>query len=127
MRFGSIFQSERLLGFTDDLAGPHKIEVEWQLNVPFWGRGYATEGGRAGVRYGFEALSLDRIISITVPQHVVSRRIMQKCGLTYQGILQLEGPQTRTKRDIVWYAIDRSAWELQTGSRERGAQREPTG
>ena len=72
----------------------------------------ATEGGRAGVRYGFEHLGLERIIAITVPQHVVSQRIMRKCGLTYQGIVQLDDPRTRRKRDIVWYAIDRSRREL---------------
>jgi ribosomal-protein-alanine N-acetyltransferase len=110
------------LNLLGNWPGPHKIEVEWQLNVLFWGRGYATEGGRAGVQHGFEQLRLDRIISITVPQHVVSQRIMQKCGLTCQGIIQLDDQRTRTKRDIVWYAIDRSTWELQ----EKGSREVPT-
>ena len=43
--------------------GPHKIEVGWELHREFWGRGLATEGGRAGVRYGFETVGLERIIS----------------------------------------------------------------
>jgi hypothetical protein len=36
--------------------GPHKVEVGWELHRAFWGRGLATEGGRAGVRYGFETV-----------------------------------------------------------------------
>jgi RimJ/RimL family protein N-acetyltransferase len=101
------------LNLLGNWPGPHKVEVEWQLNVPFWGRGYATEGGRAAVHFGFDRLGLDRIISITVPQHVASQQIMRKCGLTYQGIVQLDDPRTRTKRDIVWYAIDHTTWESQ--------------
>ena len=99
------------LNLLSSWPGPHMVEVEWQLSVPFWGRGYATEGGRAAVHHGFDTLGLDRIISMTVPQHVASQKIMRKCGLTYQGIVQLDDPRTRTKRDIVWYAIDRSTWE----------------
>ena len=99
------------LNLLENWPGPHKVEVEWQLTVPSWGRGYATEGGRAAVRYGFDRLGLDRIISITVPQHVASQKIMRKCGLSYQGIVQLDDPRTRTKRDIVWYAIDRDTRE----------------
>jgi hypothetical protein len=30
-----------------DWPGPHKIEVGWELHRAFWGRGLATEGGRA--------------------------------------------------------------------------------
>ena len=91
--------------------GPNTVEVEWQLKVPFWGHGYATEGGRAAVHHGFDTLGLDRIISITVPHHAASQNVMRKCGLTYQGVVRLDDPRTRTKRDIVWYAIDRSTWE----------------
>jgi Acetyltransferase (GNAT) domain len=31
-----------------DWPGPHKIDVGWELHREFWGRGLATEGGRAG-------------------------------------------------------------------------------
>lgn len=65
------------------------------------------------MKYGFEELGLDRIISITIPEHVVSQRVMRKCGLTYQGTITLDDPRTRMKRNVVWYAIDRSRWESQ--------------
>ena len=37
-----------------------------ELHQEFWGRGLATEGGQAGVRYGFEVVGLERIISATM-------------------------------------------------------------
>jgi ribosomal-protein-alanine N-acetyltransferase len=63
-------------------------------------RNFATEGGRAAVQYGFEVAGLERIISATVPEHSASRRVMEKCGLGYQGILRYRG--------VAWvlYAID---------------------
>jgi RimJ/RimL family protein N-acetyltransferase len=39
-----------------DWPGPHKVEVGWELHREFWGRGLATEGGRAGLRHGFETV-----------------------------------------------------------------------
>jgi ribosomal-protein-alanine N-acetyltransferase len=99
------------LNHLDYWSGPDEIEVEWQLNQPFWGKGYATEGGRAGVQYGFDELGLERIIATTVPHHTASRRIMEKCGLTYQGVVTVIDRRVHTERDLVWYAIDRFGWE----------------
>lgn len=57
------------------------VEVGWRLHPQHWGRGLATEGGRASVRYGFEQLALDRIIAIAMPENVASRRVMTKLGM----------------------------------------------
>lgn len=56
-----------LLYHEDWSEGKHRMEVGWRLARPFWGRGLATEGAMASLRYGFEELGLDRIISIAVP------------------------------------------------------------
>ena len=57
------------------------VEVGWRLHPDHWGRGLATEGGRASVRYGFEELGLERIIAIVMPENVASRRVMAKLGM----------------------------------------------
>jgi RimJ/RimL family protein N-acetyltransferase len=88
-----------------DWPGPHKVEVGWELHREFWGRGLATEGGRAGVRYGFEVVGLERIISVTMATNAASRRVMEKCGLCFRGEL----PMARTT--VAWYAIDRGDWQ----------------
>src|SRR5262249_5447590 len=67
----------------------------------FWGHGFATEGARRAVTFGWEQTPLARIISATRPDHLASRRVMEKCGLTFQA----EVPYRGTK--VVWYAIDR--------------------
>lgn len=57
------------------------IEVGWRLLPEFWGQGYATEGARASIQYGFDTLKLDEIVSITVPANLRSRRVMAKLGM----------------------------------------------
>jgi RimJ/RimL family protein N-acetyltransferase len=58
------------------------VEIGWRLAAEHWGRGYATEAARAAVRYAFDELQLDEIVSFTVPQNVASRRVMEKLGMT---------------------------------------------
>jgi RimJ/RimL family protein N-acetyltransferase len=88
----------------------HKTEVGWLLDRSYWGRGLATEGALASLRYGFEDLGLERIISITKPANLASRRVMEKVGLTYRG-------ETRWRDiDVVWYAVERREYDAGASS-----------
>ena len=97
------------LNLLADWPGPDKWEVGWELDPAFWGRGLATEGERVGVHLGFEAAGLHRIISATLAQNLASRRVMEKCGLKYQGTLRYHGTE------LVWYAINRWEWNPRQG------------
>jgi RimJ/RimL family protein N-acetyltransferase len=57
------------------------VEVGWRLTSDVWGRGLATEGGRAGIEWGFGGLGLDRIISIIDPDNLASLRVAEKLGM----------------------------------------------
>lgn len=57
------------------------VEVGWRLAYPYWGRGYATEGARAAIDFGFREAGLEEIVSFTVPQNVRSIRVMEKAGM----------------------------------------------
>jgi RimJ/RimL family protein N-acetyltransferase len=82
--------------------GPEKVEVGWELHRRWWGRGLATEGGLAALRFGFEERGLRRIISTAAPDNHASRHVMEKIGLTYRGTHVISGAE------VVWYAIDRT-------------------
>jgi [ribosomal protein S5]-alanine N-acetyltransferase len=83
-----------------DWAGPERYEVGFEIAPAFWRRGFASEGGRAAVRFGF-ARGLPRIISVTVAENAGSRATMERCGLALAGTRVWKGC------DVVWYAIDR--------------------
>jgi RimJ/RimL family protein N-acetyltransferase len=57
------------------------VEIGWRLAAEHWGCGYATEGARAALAFGFERLALAEIVSFTVPGNQRSRRVMEKLGM----------------------------------------------
>ena len=56
------------------------IEVGWRLGIEFRGKGYATEAAEAALRWGFEELGIDEIVSIYEPENVASGRVMDRLG-----------------------------------------------
>jgi RimJ/RimL family protein N-acetyltransferase len=58
------------------------VEVGWRLIRTHWGHGYATEGARAAIAFGFATLGLAEIVSFTVPENGRSRRVMEKLGMS---------------------------------------------
>ena len=59
------------------------VEIGWRLSAEHRGRGLATEGARAVIRYAFDVLTLPEIVSFTVPANLRSRRVMEKLGMTH--------------------------------------------
>jgi RimJ/RimL family protein N-acetyltransferase len=59
------------------------VEIGWRLSPETWGKGYATEGARAALDYGFATVGLEEILSWTVPANTRSRRVMEKLGMTH--------------------------------------------
>ena len=96
------------LNLLEDWPDSDRWEVGWELDPSFWRRGFATEGGREAIRFGFEDLALRRIISVTRPDHIASRRVMEKCGLLFQEELVFRNVP------CVCYAVDREVWRRQT-------------
>jgi RimJ/RimL family protein N-acetyltransferase len=59
------------------------VEIGWRLAAEQWGRGYATEGARAVLSFGFETLQLGEIVSFTVVDNLRSRRVMERIGMAH--------------------------------------------
>jgi RimJ/RimL family protein N-acetyltransferase len=57
------------------------VEVGWRLAADHWGHGYATEGARAALDYGFETLGLDEIVSFTAAINRRSVQVMERIGM----------------------------------------------
>ncbi len=57
------------------------VEVGWRLAYDYWGRGYATEGAKAAIKYGFEKLGLEEIVSFTAKQNLRSISVMKRIGM----------------------------------------------
>ena len=68
-----------------------ETEVGFLLDRPFWGKGYATEAALASLDFGFEHFNLDHIIALVHPDNFASRRVIEKCGMSYVETLPLWG------------------------------------
>jgi len=67
------------------------IELAYRLHTKYWSRGYATELAKALIDYGFSKLSLPKIIAAVRPENERSRRVLEKAGMTYIGIVDFRG------------------------------------
>ncbi|MCE5209563.1 MAG: GNAT family N-acetyltransferase [Chloroflexi bacterium] len=72
---------------------PRQPELEWQLGVPFWGNGYATEIGKAVIQKAFETTDIERIYAMANPQNKASMRALEKIGMTCLGLREFRGHQ----------------------------------
>jgi len=95
------------------------VEIGWRLARSQQGCGYATEGARAALAFGFERLGLDEIVSFTVPANAASRRVMEKLGLARDPADDFDHPalaESHPLRRHVLYRLRASAWRAGRGS-----------
>jgi len=108
--FGLLAVTERASG---DLIGrsgvqyhrawPDDPEVGWALDPSRWGRGLATEAGRACLDWGFGELGFARLVSITTEENVASRRVMAKLGFDLLATV----PFPELDIELLVHALDR--------------------
>lgn len=73
-------------GFTKLNIESNSAEVGYVLNPAYWGIGIAPEAVRAVMRFGFWQLRLHRIEARYMIGNDRSRRVMEKVGMTYEGV-----------------------------------------
>lgn len=73
------------------LAHAHWLEIGWALRRDFWGRGFASEIGRAGLDYAFDVLGARAVVSCTVRHNARSRAVMERIGMRYVGEIVSRG------------------------------------
>src|SRR5688500_15729272 len=93
-------------------------EIGYWLGVPYWGRGYASEAAAALIRFGFEALNLNKIYAGYFSRNPASGRVLQKCGMRYEGTLRQHHKKWGEYVDLEFYSILKNDWEEGRGSRE---------
>jgi len=61
------------------------IDIGWRLKRKAWGKGYATEGAKRCLEYGFNELDIKKIISVCTINNRKSENVMKKIGMTKIG------------------------------------------
>ena len=73
-------------GFTRFHPEHNSAEIGYVVNPAYWGMGIAPEAVRAVLRFGFADLRLHRIEARYMAGNEASRRVMEKAGMTFEGI-----------------------------------------
>ena len=66
----------------------HFAEIEYCIGAEFQCRGYATEATKAVIAFGFDRINLHKVQICTKTINKPSRRVIEKCGFTYEGTLR---------------------------------------
>jgi len=91
------------------------VEVGWRLANEHWGHGYVTEAAREALRFGFEDVGLDEIVSFTVPQNARSWKVMERIGLVRDPSRDFDHPRVDAVAyphlvRHVFYRLRRGEW-----------------
>ncbi|HEX8222393.1 MAG TPA: GNAT family N-acetyltransferase [Allosphingosinicella sp.] len=87
-------------------------EVGWGLLPDAWGKGYATEGAEAAIRWAFDSLGWDDVIHCIAPANTPSARVAERLGSTLRGQDWLPAPFDSEPVDI--WGQTREQWRART-------------
>ena len=88
--------------------------IDYALARTHWGQGLMTEAARAVVDWGFTHRGLSRISSHADLRNRRSWRVMEKLGMTREGVFRSQRKDPRPGRprvDFVYYALLRDQWQ----------------
>lgn len=86
-------------------------ELGYCMGTRWWGAGIMPEAGKAVVKYLFEEVGFNRIAATHDKNNPKSGRVMQKIGMTYEGMLRKAGFNNQGIVDEVWYSILREEYQ----------------
>ena len=92
------------------------VEIGWRLSPSHWGRGYATEGAQAAMRFGFDGLGLEEIVAFTAAANTRSRAVMERIGMTHVPADDFDHPWLSEGHTLRPHVLYRKARDLRAGS-----------
>lgn len=98
-----------------------EADLGYRLLHRHWRHGYASEGARELIRYGFADVGLNRIFAQTMAVNVASRATMATAGLTFTRAFfsaeVYDDPVSGAEHGEVEHEITRTTWKHGQGSR----------
>ena len=91
----------------------HRLaELGYSLARAQWNRGYVTEAASAVVDAAFETYpELNRVRAMADARNTASQRVMEKLGMSREGVLRQNRVERGEAIDEAWYGILRAEWE----------------
>lgn len=123
--WGVVHKGERKLigtcGFVTWFPRHARAEVAYAIGRRYWNQGLTTDALREVIRFGFERMGLNRIEARCMPENVASERVMQKVGMTFEGLLRQQMYVKGRYDDLKLYSILRGEFEATQASLAGGS------
>lgn len=84
----------------------HKsAELGYVISHDYWGNGLATEAALKIIAFGFQKMDLVRIQARCFTANAASSRVMEKVGMTFEGVLRKSWYLKGKHQDLKMYSI----------------------
>lgn len=95
------------IGFIDAAVGMaiNAVKVDYGIGKPWWHKGFASDALSALVRFFFDEAGANRIYATHDPRNPNSGKVMQKCGMKYEGTLRQARYRKGEYSDRAMYSI----------------------
>ena len=93
-----------------------RAELGYWIGVPYWNLGYGSEGASAALDFAFGALALHRVHATHMTRNPASGRVMQKIGMSREGVLRQHVRKWDVYEDVAVYGILRAEHAARQGA-----------
>ena len=90
----------------------------YELSRVHWGKGLIPEAAQAVIDWAFKEYELAKISASTDLQHLRSTRVMEKVGMTREGVFRSHKRGRGERIDEVYYGILREEWDKRSTDRQ---------
>lgn len=86
------------------------LEIGYGLGSRHWGKGYMTEVVKAMLSYYFTETEFQTVYASFFPENTASKKVMEKCGMTFSHRNENEFTYLGKERDLIYYKIERMCY-----------------
>lgn len=104
-------ETQTLIGMIDVVRETPETQTKtigYVLGENFWNKGYMTEALEAVIVYLFNHTAVNRIEAAHDTANPGSGKVMEKAGMTFEGILRQSGRNNQGIVDMAFYSLLRS-------------------
>ena len=112
-QFAIVLSSNVIGGIGLDIDVDNAIwDLAYGIAMAHWGKGLTTEAAQAVTDWGFKEYGLEKVLAIADLRNKGLWRVMEKLGLTREGVLRsVTQARDGSRSDKVYYGVLRSEWE----------------
>ncbi len=107
--WGLVYKENNILigtgGYHQWLPAHRKAEFGYALSADYWNKGLMTEAVREILKFGFNVMHLHRAEAKCYPDNIASERVLQKCGMKFEGIIRESFFVKGEFRDLKLYSL----------------------